>query len=301
MRRIVAWIAAVAGGESLLLALGGGALAPPDLTDPQSWFAWIAARPPDVALLALVRLVALWVGAYLLVALSIGLVLRVARARPLVAVADRLTPAALARLLDHATGVAAAGSVVMGSLAFATSPAVAAGPPVTVAERSPPPAGPPITLRGLSGGPRPDPVPTTTTTVPSPMADVPTTVAPVVPDPATVPPPPADHPPPTPYEPAPTEQPYVRATPGSETPPTEPPAPAPDSRTWTVARGQSFWSIVEAVLGEAWGRPPTAREVDPYWRALIEANRSRLADARNPDLLFTGQVLAVPPPPARAP
>ena len=36
------------------------------------------------------------------------------------------------------------------------------------------------------------------------------------------------------------------------------------------------------------------REVTTYWRALIEANRDRLVDPSNPDLLYPDQVLRLP-------
>jgi nucleoid-associated protein YgaU len=74
-------------------------------------------------------------------------------------------------------------------------------------------------------------------------------------------------------------------------------APADDERTWTVAAGEHFWSIATNVLAGTWGRPPADRELTPYWEQLVDANRSRLADPGNPDLLFPGQQLVVPAPP----
>ena len=65
--------------------------------------------------------------------------------------------------------------------------------------------------------------------------------------------------------------------------------------TWTVGPGDHLWGVAERALAEAWGRPPSDAEVDPYWRALIEANRQRLRDPANPDLVFAGQVLVLPP------
>ncbi len=63
--------------------------------------------------------------------------------------------------------------------------------------------------------------------------------------------------------------------------------------------GDHFWTVAERVLADAWGRQPTDIELLPYWRAVVETNRSRLADPANPDLLFPGQTLTVPPPPVR--
>jgi nucleoid-associated protein YgaU len=80
-------------------------------------------------------------------------------------------------------------------------------------------------------------------------------------------------------------------------PPATDPAPLPAAdRTWTVQPGQCFWSIAEAVLAESLGRAPSASEVVPYWKRLIDANRASLADRDNPDLVFPRQVFTVPPP-----
>lgn len=70
--------------------------------------------------------------------------------------------------------------------------------------------------------------------------------------------------------------------------------------TWTVAPGESLWTIAEDLLADAWQRQPTDAETDPFWRALLEANRSRLADPADPDLIHPGQVLEVPPLPPTA-
>jgi len=69
------------------------------------------------------------------------------------------------------------------------------------------------------------------------------------------------------------------------------------AREWTVRPGDHLWGVAERSLAGAWGRPPTDAEVDPYWSALVDANRPGLRDPANPDLVFPGQVLVVPPPP----
>ena len=72
----------------------------------------------------------------------------------------------------------------------------------------------------------------------------------------------------------------------------------PDAATtWTAAPGDHLWSIAEETLTQAWGRPPTDKEVVPYWQALVDLNRSKLAQPNNPDLIFPGQVFDLPPPP----
>lgn len=65
--------------------------------------------------------------------------------------------------------------------------------------------------------------------------------------------------------------------------------------TWTVAPGESLWSIAEDLLADTWPRHPTDAEIDPFWRTLVERNRSRLIDPTDPDLIHPGQVFEVPP------
>ena len=72
------------------------------------------------------------------------------------------------------------------------------------------------------------------------------------------------------------------------------PAPAPDR--WTVKPGECFWTIAEDVLAKHLGHSPTDGEIVPYWRRLIEANRSELAHHDNPDLIFPAQTFVIPAP-----
>lgn len=77
------------------------------------------------------------------------------------------------------------------------------------------------------------------------------------------------------------------------------PSAATAPATWTVAPGESLWTIAEELLADTWQRQPTDAEVDPFWRALVERNRDRLVDPVDPDLIHPGQVFEVPPlPPA---
>ena len=66
------------------------------------------------------------------------------------------------------------------------------------------------------------------------------------------------------------------------------------SEFWTVAPGDNLWDIAEATVGsDSTGTDPSA--VLRYWHHLIEANRSRLIDPGNPDLILPGQSLILPP------
>ena len=60
-----------------------------------------------------------------------------------------------------------------------------------------------------------------------------------------------------------------------------------------VRRGECFWSIAETlVLGGT--DEATEADIARYWGKLIEANRSKLPDSSNPDLLWADTVLDLP-------
>ena len=64
--------------------------------------------------------------------------------------------------------------------------------------------------------------------------------------------------------------------------------------TRVVQQGDHLWSIAaERVLEQR--SDATEREIAGYWKELIEANRTRLADPMDPDLVFAGQELILPP------
>ena len=78
-------------------------------------------------------------------------------------------------------------------------------------------------------------------------------------------------------------------------PPAEPTEPSRTRTHWTVEPGDHFWSIAERVVAARGNDPPTERETRRYWLELIEANRSKLPDPSNPDLLPVAIQLDVPP------
>ncbi|MDP9402231.1 MAG: hypothetical protein M3P85_02630, partial [Actinomycetota bacterium] len=74
---------------------------------------------------------------------------------------------------------------------------------------------------------------------------------------------------------------------------------------WEVRAGDHLWAIAANRVAGASGRDPdevAAAEVEPYWRSLVDQNRSRLRSGR-PGLIYAGERLALPPVlgPRRAP
>jgi nucleoid-associated protein YgaU len=80
------------------------------------------------------------------------------------------------------------------------------------------------------------------------------------------------------------------------------PAPPPvttgaDGATVGVVRvhqGDHLWGIAAARVRLSLGAEPAPEQIRPYWTALIEANRDRLLDPDDPDLLMPGQELVLP-------
>lgn len=76
------------------------------------------------------------------------------------------------------------------------------------------------------------------------------------------------------------------------------PAPVPDATppagVHVVRPGDHLWAIAEAALTAARQRPVRDVEVAPFWRSVVAANAGVLAD---PDLVFPGQIVRVPPVP----
>jgi len=142
---------------SALYGAGGGALTAPALTEPGQWSGWLEARGPVVAAFSLLRLLAIGVIWYLVVATLVGAGLRMVGAASLVRVTDRLTVGPVRRMLAGSVslGLAASGLVAVaapalraGAAAQTSTTAPSAGPPATVtmhrlgpAEAQPPLAG----------------------------------------------------------------------------------------------------------------------------------------------------------------
>lgn len=251
---LLVWLGVLACAVTGLHGLGGP-LAPPPLTDPGGVGDWLSARQPGQAAIGLLRLVALAMAWYLLVATVAGVLAQLLRVPALLRAADLLTIPAVRRIVNASVGATVAAATMTGAMttlgARPMEQLVATSSEV-VTPLPDPPAPTPPTLRRLPDEPGRTP---------------PTTVAPPV------------------------------GSTSAEAPP-RPDAPIPH---WDVRPGQHFWAIAEEVLAAAWQRPPTDAEVDKYWRVLVDFNREILRDRANPDLLYPGQTLTVPPPPPPQP
>jgi hypothetical protein len=259
----------------VVLGAAGGALAPPPWHDPGAMGSWLEQRQPAEAAFAVLRLVALALAWYLLAVTAVSAAARTLRMPALVAAVDRVTVPAVRRLVSGAVGLSMAASALTGVAGAAGAADNGAAPPVELMRRLPDAGaeatpGPPVTMRRLPDAAAP--------MAPPPQAapaDAPPGAAPARPAPADAPPGPTPAPAPTPA-------------------PMAPRPPGTASATWTVAPGDCFWSVAERLVAQAGGRPPSDGEIAPYWRTLVTRNRAVLRDPGNPDLLYPGQVLAVP-------
>jgi len=294
---LAAWVAFLLLVLAGLEAVGQGALQSPPLGHPARWGAWVAGRPASDVVFAGLRLMTMGLTWYLLATSAIGVALRGFDLVRLTRLADAVTLPGVRRLLTGAVGLSVSAASLVGAASQAgaatgrggptgwgvpavTSALLAAGSGAVMTRL--PPAGPFATSPSTAAPPAAAPPPSTAAP-PATAAPPPSTALP----PATA----RLGPPGTGTDPSPTTPgPATGANPAA--PSVHGPSPAP----WVVRRGDNLWSVAEANLARTWGRRPTDSEVDRYWLRLIEANRSRLADLGNPDLIFAGQVFELPPP-----
>lgn len=238
----------VAGVGALTFVLAGAvalgstpALVAPPLTRPGSLGDWASARQPVEAAFAVVRVVVVVLGCYLLLVTVLAVVLRLGRAGRLVTAVDVITLPWVRRIVQGAFGVGLVGATLAAVGAASADPSANSSRTFTVAASAPdrPQAGDDPLVR---------------------LPDV---------------------------EPAP---PTMRRV-------DEPTAVAAPATEVTLAAGDHLWSVAERALTDAWSRAPSEGELAPFWEQLVEANRDRLADPSNPDLVFPGEVVTVPAPP----
>jgi hypothetical protein len=291
-----------------LLTSGSAALPNPPL-HPADLMSWWAASDPALALGALLRVIAMALTSWLIVVTACETVATASGFGGLARVVRHVTPAAWRVLVLRPLTVGAL-AVPLVLTPTALAPAVAS------ATQSPD-----ADSRDDLGTDSPV---LTMTLVVDPMTS--TTVPTTVPSTVPLPPPRLDDPTVTP-EPVPldlqdhTLPPRIEMTlPGPEDseaavvdPPQAPPTvapqgpadvpaePAPSTAGWidrdryVIAPGDSFWSIAAQRVETSLGRVPTAREIAPYWRDTVALNAERLPVADNPDLLFPGDEVLLPP------
>jgi hypothetical protein len=80
-------------------------------------------------------------------------------------------------------------------------------------------------------------------------------------------------------------------------PPRRPPAPA--APEWVIRPGDHLWAVAAGTLRAAWGVQPDEATLARYWWRLLELNRPYLPDRSNPDLVFPGDRILLPPVPPR--
>jgi LysM repeat protein len=86
----------------------------------------------------------------------------------------------------------------------------------------------------------------------------------------------------------PTAAPVVDATPSAE-------VPAASETEVVVERGDNLWTISEDRIESELGREAGDPEVAPYWQTVVDANQDRYVQPGNPNLIYPGQVLVLPP------
>lgn len=250
---------------ALLAAVGGswrrGVLAGPPLGEPASWPAWAAGRSGLEAAFAVLALVVVILASYLLATTALAVVARLAGSRRMLSLAEVLTLPVVRRSLFAGLGMSLAGVAVVGA---GSRP----GGPGSRALALDAPGLVVVTTDPASGQ-----APT------SPSSGEQAPVMQRLPD----------------------RQPDwgqpSRSTP--ESPPPESPPPASPPPEWEVRSGDHLWSVAARILEAARKAEVTDAEMAPYWRSVVEANRSLLADPANPDLIFAGQRLVIPAPPSR--
>jgi hypothetical protein len=283
---LVLWFASLVLGIALFHAMGSGPLSPPPLRDPSSWQAWAEAREPLTAVVAVLRLLVLALAWYLVGVTTIGMVSRLTRVARLVRIADALTVPAVRRLLHAALGLGLATAMVGAATPAAAPPStsiVAAGDDTR-------------TLRQAGDTSHPTTSEDEVRPVRADHDEVGMADAGEVDDVWTIGADREDDALPVPLQLLEADEPAgamgeVRMRRVVEEPPDT-------TAGYEVAAGDSLWTIAAHTLEAARGVPPTEAELHGYWRSLIEVNRVRLADPANPDLIFPGQSLVLPPPPA---
>jgi hypothetical protein len=288
LRPLLIWVACLAFAVVAFSALGRTAMSSPPVTQPHNWILWAQRHPVEEIAFSLLRVIGVALSWYLLGVTTIGALARVVAWGGLVRVADVLTVEPVKTLLQHALGatLAVSAAAAVPGTAVTRTPIVSdTGPGITITAPAVPGAAGVHAVPSTVGGPdvmvpessliaasahHPDGWATLldgfTQQAPGPSA---AEVAAGLPH---------------------TEVASQVAVPSLGLPVATDGERGPQRATHTVAPGDHFWSIAQEMVG----RDAKELGVMHYWTDLIEANRERLVDPSNPDLLMVDQVLVLP-------
>jgi len=250
-------------------------LACPPIATPASIPAWWYHTGALPATISVLRVVGVCAGAYLDVVLVVAGTARLTRRRRVQHFTTLLLPRPARSLLAVAAGICTVAHPAPASATPVARPAIRAHDPVAgIPEARLPPT------RG-----------------PSPSAD-PYQASSSLPLSAMLPPPTLS--PAGPVRPAPSR---ITSAPPRSRRPRRSERPRQLAAEWTVRSGQSFWTIAEAVVTSRAGGDPGrgsddqegATLVARYWAVLVAANLDRLPVPGNPDILYVGDQLRLPP------
>jgi hypothetical protein len=297
---LVAWLGLLVVLIGAMVAAGHGSLGAPPWSEPARWSAWAAASGAPAAALAIVRVAVLVVAGWLLVVTLVSLALAATRRGREIEVAEVLGLPIVRRVVHGALGLGLAGAAAAGGAGLGSGggPVPVEAPAAAVRARPP-------TLERLG----PEPVATTTTAGLDPATSATTTSVPLattttrpLSTTTSIPSATTTAIPMTPFAVSgPSVSPTTTTTAAvgaAAAEPVEATVPDRGPAMWTVQPGDHLWSIARRVL-ERHGAPAVDDDdVTPYWRTLVAANRELLPVPTNPDLLFPGDRLVVPPVPS---
>lgn len=226
---------------------------------PGQWSRWISNIGPAAAIVSILRVMGIVIGWYLVVATIIGALARRASTGRAVDVVNQVTPRFLRSILASAAGLTATAA----GLTVAVTPLLAPGTtPVSAPAQAN--GGPTEELRA---GPGPE------TAILAELSDT-----------------------------VPSSQTATLSLFEFELAPFDvgdnPTAHQRDD-SWVAQPGDHLWHIAGETLLDNWGQAPNDAEISIYWVTVVEANRDRLVDRSNADLIYPGQEFVLPPVPKR--
>lgn len=268
---VVAWLGALLVAIWLFTLMGGGRLSTPSILDPGSWPDWARDRDVVEATMAVLRLVVLALAWYLVGVLTIGAAARLLRSARLIKIADVLTVPLVRRSLEQALGLTLATAVATSAAAGGAAPAqqrdaptMAAGTTMTLAVDDD------ATSMALERMPDAEEA---GVAIGDGDATLSLALERMMPQAASL---------------------SLRL---ESSDPVDSLALQRLDTTTThdVVAGEHLWSIASAQL-EARGLASDDASVDAYVDAIVTANRDRLVDPANPDLILPGQQFVLPTP-----